>query len=60
MLAHEIEILKQMNHAHIIHLQEVYETPRVSITVLQVTNDAFDGHIYDQILQLNTHRLIVW
>uniref|UniRef100_A0A4W6DMP6 Serine/threonine kinase 33 n=1 Tax=Lates calcarifer TaxID=8187 RepID=A0A4W6DMP6_LATCA len=36
MLAHEIEILKQMNHAHIIHLQEVYETPRMIYLVTEL------------------------
>lgn len=38
MLEHEINILKQVNHAHIIHLQEVYDTAKVSIAVRCVTN----------------------
>lgn len=38
MLGHEINILKQVNHAHIIHLQEVYDTAKVSIANLEVTN----------------------
>lgn len=33
MLGHEINILRQVNHAHIIHLQEVYDTAKVSVTV---------------------------
>ncbi|GAA6233658.1 serine/threonine-protein kinase 33 [Lates japonicus] len=36
MLAHEIEILKQMNHDHIIHLKEVYETPRMIYLVTEL------------------------
>lgn len=38
MLEHEINILKQVNHAHIIHLQEVYETSKVSSAVYYVKN----------------------
>lgn len=34
MLGHEINILKKVSHAHIIHLKEVYDTPRVSIAGL--------------------------
>lgn len=30
MLEQEITILKQVNHANIIHLQQVYDTTRVS------------------------------
>ena len=38
MLGQEINILRQVNHAHIIHLQEVYDTPKVSIAVLLSNN----------------------
>lgn len=38
MLEHEINILKQVNHAHIIHLQEVYNTSKVSTTALYAIN----------------------
>lgn len=34
MLEHEINILKQVNHAHVIHLQEVYNTSKVSTAAL--------------------------
>uniref|UniRef100_A0A8D3BK58 non-specific serine/threonine protein kinase n=2 Tax=Scophthalmus maximus TaxID=52904 RepID=A0A8D3BK58_SCOMX len=36
MLGHEINILKQVNHAHIIHLKEVYDTPRTTYLVTEL------------------------
>lgn len=36
MLEQEITILKQVNHAHIIHLQEVYDTSKVSAAFRRV------------------------
>ncbi|KAK9542804.1 hypothetical protein VZT92_000635 [Zoarces viviparus] len=36
MLGHEINILKQMNHAHIIHLQEVYHTAKMTYLVVDL------------------------
>lgn len=36
MLEQEITILKQVNHAHIIHLQEVYDTAKVSAAFRRV------------------------
>lgn len=33
MLGHELNILKQVNHDCIIHLKEVYDTAKVSISV---------------------------
>lgn len=38
MLEHEIRILKQVNHAHVIHLQEVYNTSKVNTAALCVLN----------------------
>lgn len=38
MLEHEINILRQVNHAHIIHLQEVYNTSKVNTAALYVLN----------------------
>lgn len=38
MLEQEIQILKQVNHAHIIRLKEAYETAKVSLVVLQEAN----------------------
>lgn len=40
MLEHEIHILKQVNHAHIIHLQEVYNTSKVRTAAPSVLNEA--------------------
>ncbi|XP_045889416.1 serine/threonine-protein kinase 33 isoform X2 [Micropterus dolomieu] len=36
MLGHEINILKQVNHAHIIQLQEVYDTARTTYLVTEL------------------------
>ncbi|XP_044059222.1 serine/threonine-protein kinase 33 isoform X2 [Siniperca chuatsi] len=36
MLGHEINILKQVNHAHIIHLEEVYDTARMTYLVTEL------------------------
>ncbi|XP_051236138.1 serine/threonine-protein kinase 33 isoform X1 [Dicentrarchus labrax] len=36
MLGHEINILKQVNHAHIIHLHEVYETAKMIYLVTEL------------------------
>lgn len=36
MLEQEITILKQVNHTHIIHLQEVYDTAKVSAAFRRV------------------------
>lgn len=40
MVEHEIHILRQVNHAHIIHLHEVYNTSKVSTAALYVLNEA--------------------
>ncbi|XP_071344660.1 serine/threonine-protein kinase 33 isoform X2 [Trachinotus anak] len=47
MLEHEINILKQVNHAHIIHLKEVYDTPRIMYLVTELC----DGGELKQLLQ---------
>ncbi|XP_030270339.1 serine/threonine-protein kinase 33 isoform X2 [Sparus aurata] len=36
MLGQEINILRQVNHAHIIHLQEVYDTPKMTYLVTEL------------------------
>ncbi|XP_076584898.1 serine/threonine-protein kinase 33 isoform X1 [Chaetodon auriga] len=36
MLGHEINILRQVNHAHIIHLQEVYDTAKMTCLVTEL------------------------
>ncbi|XP_039991122.1 serine/threonine-protein kinase 33 [Xiphias gladius] len=36
MLGHEINILKKVSHAHIIHLKEVYDTPRMMYLVTEL------------------------
>ncbi|XP_034385449.1 serine/threonine-protein kinase 33 isoform X2 [Cyclopterus lumpus] len=36
MMGHEINILKQVNHAHIIHLQEVYHTATMTYLVTEL------------------------
>nr|XP_046244106.1 serine/threonine-protein kinase 33 isoform X2 [Scatophagus argus] len=36
MLEHEINILRQVNHAHIIHLHEVYSTPKMTYLVTEL------------------------
>ncbi|XP_054473820.1 serine/threonine-protein kinase 33 isoform X2 [Anoplopoma fimbria] len=36
MLGHEINILKQVNHAHIIHLHEVYHTAKMTYLVTEL------------------------
>ncbi|XP_040898084.1 serine/threonine-protein kinase 33 [Toxotes jaculatrix] len=36
MLGHEINILRKVNHAHIIHLKEVYDTPRMMYFVTEL------------------------
>ncbi|XP_077941416.1 serine/threonine-protein kinase 33 isoform X1 [Gasterosteus aculeatus] len=47
MLGHEINILKQVDHAHIIHLQEVYHTAQMTYLVI----DLCDGGELKQLLQ---------
>ncbi|XP_070688144.1 serine/threonine-protein kinase 33 [Pempheris klunzingeri] len=36
MLGHEINILRQVNHAHIIHLREVYDTAKMTYLVTEL------------------------
>lgn len=38
LLEREVSILKRVNHAHIIHLEEVFETPKVRVVVLIKSN----------------------
>ncbi|XP_037315463.1 serine/threonine-protein kinase 33-like [Pungitius pungitius] len=47
MLSHEINILKQVYHAHIIHLQEVYHTAQMTYLVI----DLCEGGDLKQLLQ---------
>uniref|UniRef100_H2V5R4 Serine/threonine kinase 33 n=1 Tax=Takifugu rubripes TaxID=31033 RepID=H2V5R4_TAKRU len=50
MLEHEINILKQVNHAHIIHLQEVYNTSKM---IYLVTELCVGGELKQLLLQRN-------
>ncbi|KAM8894551.1 serine/threonine-protein kinase 33 isoform 2-T8 [Spinachia spinachia] len=47
MLGHEINILRQVDHANIIHLQEVYQTAQMTYLVI----DLCDGGELKQLLQ---------
>lgn len=46
MLEQEITILKQVNHTNIIHLQQVYDTTRVSAAAAAATPHAKSDAIY--------------
>ncbi|XP_023261309.1 serine/threonine-protein kinase 33 [Seriola lalandi dorsalis] len=45
MLEHEIDILKQVNHDNIIHLKEVYETPRMMYLVTELCDGGELRHL---------------
>ncbi|KAM3877031.1 serine/threonine-protein kinase 33 [Diretmus argenteus] len=51
LLEREVSILKQVNHAHIIHLKEVFETPKRMYLVTELCNG---GELKD-LLQKNKH-----